>query len=68
MNDDTQPEVTITVAFRTEADACGLAQFLKRAGLSDYRALAENEAEAYAMLRASERVRAALASAGFAPR
>ena len=68
MPDTPPPEITITVAFRTEDDAWNLAQFLKRAGLGDYRALAQDEAEAYSMQRGADRVRSALALAGFAPR
>ena len=44
------------------------AQFLKRVGLSDYRDLAQHENESYEMLYAGEKVRAALAEIGFAPR
>ncbi|APW47583.1 DUF7706 family protein [Rhodoferax antarcticus] len=51
-----------------QALACALAQFLKRAGYSDYRALAASEQEAYAMLHAGECLRAALAEQGIAPR
>ena len=52
----------------SEEQAEALAQFLKRVGFSDYRSLAQDEGEAYAMLYAGERVRAALAEAGYAPR
>jgi len=48
--------------------AWALAQLLKRIGFSDCRALAEDEAQAYRMLYAAERVRRALAEAGCAPR
>lgn len=50
------------------AEALALAQFLKRVGLDDYRRLAVDADEAWAMLDAGERVRAALADAGYAPR
>jgi hypothetical protein len=49
-------------------EALALAQFLKRVGLDDFRQLAVDVAEAYAMQAAGERVRAALAEAGYAPR
>jgi len=51
-----------------EAQADAFAQFLKRVGLSDYRALAVSEQEAYDMLSAGEQIRQALADAGYAPR
>jgi hypothetical protein len=51
-----------------EAYAWAFAQFLKRAGVSDYRRLAENEAEGYAMFYAAEAVREALMQAGCMPR
>ncbi|MGH8302035.1 MAG: DUF7706 family protein, partial [Steroidobacteraceae bacterium] len=43
-------------------------QFLKRVCYSDYRAHATSEAEAYRMVEAGERIREALAEAGYAPR
>lgn len=49
-------------------EATALAQYLKRAGLSDYRQLAVDEEEAYTMQAAAERLRSALALAGYAPR
>ena len=52
----------------TEAEAWHLAQFFKRVGFSEFRANAQDDDEAYAMLDATERVRAALAQAGYAPR
>jgi hypothetical protein len=48
--------------------AWAFAEFLKRAGYSDYRALAASEQEAYDMRDAGEKVRAALAEQGIAPR
>jgi hypothetical protein len=45
-----------------------LAQFLKRAGYSDYRALAANAQEAWDMQEAAEKLRAALAEQGIVPR
>lgn len=52
----------------TADEAESLVQYLKRVGFSDYRRLARDEAEGYAMLVAAERVREALALAGYAPR
>jgi hypothetical protein len=48
--------------------AWALAQFLKRAGYSNYRTLAASEQEAYEMLYAAQSVSAALAEEGCAPR
>ncbi len=50
------------------ANGHGLAQFLKRVGLDDYRRLSVDPDEAWTMLEAGERVRKALADAGYAPR
>jgi len=52
----------------TDGEAWNLAQFFKRAGFSDFRSLAQNEAEAYAMRDAADRVRSALDDAGYSPR
>ncbi len=52
----------------SEQEAWDFAQFLKRAGLSDYAANAADQDEAYRMLNAGEKVRDALAEAGIAPR
>lgn len=52
----------------TDAEAWHLAQFLKRAGFSDFRTNAQDDDEAYAMRDAADRVRVALAEAGYAPR
>jgi hypothetical protein len=52
----------------TPAEALALAQFLKRVGIDDYRRRAVDRDEAWLMLDAGERVRAALAAAGYAPR
>ncbi|KQZ32552.1 hypothetical protein [Duganella sp. Root1480D1] len=60
---------TVYLAFDLPADeALALAQFLKRVGLDDYRRLAVDPDEAWTMLEAGERVRKALADAGYAPR
>lgn len=59
----------VQIAFElTETQAEALAQFVKRAGLSDYRANAASDDEAYAMQAAGESLRKALATAGYAPR
>jgi len=52
----------------TDAQAWEFAQFLKRVCYSDYRAHATSEAETYRMVEAGERIREALAKAGYAPR
>ena len=59
--------VTLAVEL-TDAQAWNLAQFLKRVGFSDFRTNAQDDAEAYAMRDATDRVRVALAEAGYAPR
>ena len=51
-----------------EDEAWAFAQFLKRAGQSDYLRLAENEQEAYSMVDAGEALRKALSEAQCAPR
>ncbi len=48
--------------------ALALAQFLKRVGYNDYRELAVDQQQAYEMVDAGEKVRAALAEKGYAPR
>ena len=48
--------------------ALALAQFLKRVGIDDYRALAVDRSEAWLMLDAGERVRDALREVCIAPR
>ncbi len=52
----------------TEDEALSFAQFLKRAGFTHYRGLAADDGEAYDMQAVAERLRAALAQSGFAPR
>jgi hypothetical protein len=59
--------VSVTVEL-TDMEAWNFAQFLKRMGFSDFRSNARNEAEAYAMRDAADRLRAALGEAGYAPR
>jgi hypothetical protein len=51
-----------------EEEAWALAQFLKRAGYTDYRGQAIDECEATRMRDAGERLREALAREGVAPR
>jgi len=48
--------------------AWALAEFLKRVGLDDYRALAADQNEAWLMRDAGERLRDALREIGIAPR
>ncbi|MET3139516.1 hypothetical protein AAKU61_003897 [Undibacterium sp. GrIS 1.2] len=48
--------------------ARALAEFLKRAGYSDYRQLAVSEQEAYEMQHAGELLRKSMAEQGIAPR
>lgn len=68
MTAKSQPDpVTLTIEL-TDAEAWNLAQFLKRVGFSDFRTNAQDEQEAYAMRDAADRVRTALAEAGYAPR
>ena len=62
-----QPLVHITVDLPPD-QALALAQFLKRVGQDDYRRLAVDADEAWTMLDAGERLRTALATAGYAPR
>ena len=60
-------EITVT-AVLTGDEALALAQFLKRARLDSYQALAQTDDEAYQMQQAGEKIRQALASQGYAPR
>jgi len=65
----TEQPKTVTLAIElTDVEAWSLAQFLKRAGFSDFRNNAQNDGEAYTMRDAADRVRGALAEAGYAPR
>ena len=59
--------ITITVEL-SESQALAFAQFLKRVGLDNDRALSSDQVEAYAMLEAGEAVRRSLADNGYAPR
>ena len=57
----------ITVILSTQ-QAWAYAQFLKRVGLDDYKALAVDLEQAYLMLDAGEAIRYELRQAGYAPR
>lgn len=59
--------VTFTLELPPE-QAWALGQFVKRVGYSDLRTLAVDEAEAWTMLYATERLRQSLAEQGYAPR
>jgi hypothetical protein len=52
----------------TDTQAWHLAQFLKRLGVSDFRSKATDDAEAYAMQDAANRVADVLREAGYSPR
>lgn len=51
-----------------EQEAWDLAQLLKRLTFSEVRTCAVDEAEAYRMISATEKLRKALAEVGFSPR
>ena len=59
-------EVCITVKF-SDQEAWDLAQFLKRAGFSDFRSNTVDDDEAHRMIAAAEKVRKALADVGYSP-
>ncbi len=59
--------VIVTIELNTE-QAWALAQLVKRIGWADCRSLAEDDEQTRQMIQATERVRAALAAAGYAPR
>jgi hypothetical protein len=59
--------ITITVELSDE-QAQAYAQFLKRTCFNDYAANAVDKDEAYTMVDAGEKIRKALAEAGYAPR
>ncbi len=52
----------------SESEAWDLAQFLKRVGFDQFFVNAQDEDEAYRMMFAAEKVRKALAEAGYSPR
>jgi len=59
-------EVCITVKF-SDQEAWDFAQFLKRAGFSDFRSNTVDDDEAHRMIAAAEKVRKALADVGYSP-
>ena len=59
-------DVCITVKF-SDQEAWDLAQFLKRAGFSDFRSNTVDDDEAHRMIAAAEKVRKALADVGYSP-
>lgn len=59
--------VTVTLTL-TDAQAWELAQMAKRLGWSDWRALSVDEAEAYVMRDATDRLAVGLREAGYSPR
>jgi dissimilatory sulfite reductase (desulfoviridin) alpha/beta subunit len=62
-------ERTLLIAVElSEIQAEALAQFVKRVGFSEFRQNAVDDAEAYTMRDAVDRVRKALGEAGYAPR
>ena len=52
----------------SESEAWDLAQFLKRVGFDQFYVNAQDSDEAYRMMFAAEKVRKALAEAGYSPR
>lgn len=60
-------EISVTIEF-TDQEAWDLAQFFKRVGFTDYRSNAIDDAEAYRMLDAAEKIRRALRDIGYEPR
>ena len=64
-----QPGAPLGLAIElTDEQVWAFAQFLKRVAVHDYRRLAVDLDEAYAMRDAGEAIRAALAEQGYAPR
>lgn len=62
-------ERTVTVTLQlSEAEAWALAQLAKRLGWSDWRSNAVDDAEAYEMRAATDRLAAGLREAGYSPR
>jgi hypothetical protein len=62
-------EEPVTVRIELSAEqAWALAQLVKRIGWADCRSLAEDDEQTRQMIQATDRVRAALAAAGYAPR
>lgn len=68
---DSKPSTPVRITIElTDREAWEFAQFLKRVGYSDYRTLCEphNQDGPYRMIDAGEKIRAALAWKGYAPR
>ncbi len=63
-----QPKTILLDVELTDEEAWSLAQFFKRAAFSDFLRNSQDETEAYAMRDAANRVRDALAMAGYSPR
>lgn len=63
-----QPKTILLDVELTDEEAWSLAQFFKRAAFSDFRRNSQDEAEAYSMRDAADRVRDALTRAGYSPR
>lgn len=61
-------EVIIPEVPMTKEEALAFAQFLKRVGFSDYRGCSASITEAYLMVAAGEKIRAAFAEIGIEPR
>ena len=59
-------DVCITIKF-SDQEAWDLAQFLTRAGFSDFRSNTVDDDEAHRMIAAAEKVRKALADVGYLP-
>lgn len=64
---EAEKRVNITVELSDE-EAYQFAQFLKRVGYHEYRALSTSDSEVSSMINAGEIIRKALAEAGYAPR
>lgn len=62
-----EPVLTVHAELPEEL-AWALAQFVKRAGYTDYRRLAASDGQAWQMLEAAEHLRRALEDIGIAPR
>lgn len=62
------PDEIAVPVYLTKEEAWDLAQWLKRTSWTDYRSNARNDDEARRMVHASDKVRTALADAGFNPR
>lgn len=69
MTDNPLAHVCLTVELTTR-EAHEYSQFLKRVGFSDYKSLCEpwNDDGPYRMIDAGEKIRDALAKAGYSPR